>query len=136
LSFTIEFKGHPNVTAKHKTTLEITKESHLTLRGDCIIGVNSSASVKDLPDSIKNQIKKGNRIDFDLIVGNLSFNFFGYGHNDLTLSHPYDIVIRKSSFISERTLAIKSSAAALDIPRNIVELLKQGLRGELIISVE
>jgi len=136
LNFTVEFKGHPNVTAKHKTTLEITKESHLTLRGDCIIGVSSSASVKDLPEIMKNKIKSGSRIDFYLIVGNLGFKFFGYGHSDLSLSHPTDIVIRKSSFTSERTLAIKSSAAAIDVPRNIIELLQKESRGELIISIE
>ena len=136
MNFTVEFKGHPNITAKHKTTLEITKEPHLTLRGDCIIGVSSSASVKDLPELIKSEIKSGKRIDFYLIVGNLSFNFFGYGHSDLSLSHPTDIVIRKSSFISDRTLAIKSSAAAKDIPRNIVELLQREFHGKLIISIE
>ncbi|HIP58595.1 MAG TPA: DUF371 domain-containing protein, partial [Archaeoglobus profundus] len=30
--------GHPNITAKHRTTLEITKDEELSIRGDCIIG--------------------------------------------------------------------------------------------------
>ncbi len=136
MEFVVEFTGHPNITAKHKTTLEITKEPYLTLKGDCIIGINSSASVKDLPEAMKNKIKSGGRIDFNLIVDDLSFSFFGFGHNDLTLSHPTDIVIRRSSFISERTLAIRSSVAAINVPRNIVELLRQGRRGELIISID
>ncbi|MGC8599494.1 MAG: DUF371 domain-containing protein [Nitrososphaeria archaeon] len=136
MEYIVKFQGHPNVTARHKTTLEITKEPHLTLRGDCIIGVNSSASVYDLPDEIKNKIRKNGRIDFLISVENFSFSFFGYGHRDLSLSHPTDIVIRKSEFISERTLAIRSSAAAMDLPREIVAILRTGAHGELKISVD
>ncbi|MGC8558045.1 MAG: DUF371 domain-containing protein, partial [Nitrososphaeria archaeon] len=32
-AFEIEFYGHKNIRALHKTTLEITKEEHLTLKG-------------------------------------------------------------------------------------------------------
>jgi hypothetical protein len=137
MEYIVKFQGHPNITARHKTTLEITKEPHLTLRGDCIIGVNSSASVYDLPDEMKNKIRKNNsRIDFLITVGGFSFSFFGYGHEGLSLSHPTDIVIRKSEFLSERTLAIRSSAAAIDLPREIVAILRTGAHGELKIFVD
>ena len=32
-------RGHPNIRATHKTTLEVTKEKELSPRGDCIIGI-------------------------------------------------------------------------------------------------
>ena len=50
--------GHPNITAKHKTTLEFTKDKELSLRGDCIIGVNSTFELKE----IKKMIKSGKKI--------------------------------------------------------------------------
>ena len=40
-----------------KKTIEITKESHLTPRGDCIVGVNASSSCIDLPDELKNKLR-------------------------------------------------------------------------------
>jgi len=35
--YEIEFFGHENIRSNHKKTIEITKESHLTPRGDCIV---------------------------------------------------------------------------------------------------
>ena len=44
----ILFYGHPNVRCLHQRTIEVTTDSHLTLRGDCIIGVRASKACKDL----------------------------------------------------------------------------------------
>jgi hypothetical protein len=54
----------------------------------------------------------------------LSFDVRARGDPRLELSHARDIVIRKSDFASERTLAVKADAAAKDIPRKMVELLR------------
>jgi len=37
----IPFKGHKNILSLHKKTIEITKESELTINGDCIIGTSA-----------------------------------------------------------------------------------------------
>ncbi|MCD6301577.1 MAG: DUF371 domain-containing protein, partial [Staphylothermus sp.] len=50
-------RGHPNIRATHKTTLEITKEPHVTPRGDCIIAVNATKATKDLDPELKNIIR-------------------------------------------------------------------------------
>jgi hypothetical protein len=42
----------------------------------------------------------------------------------LTLSHATDIVVRKSSFISDRTLAIGADKAACDFSRKLVRKLR------------
>jgi hypothetical protein len=44
LRFTQELSatGHPSIMATHPTTFEITKDSTLTKRGDCIIAVNAT----------------------------------------------------------------------------------------------
>ena len=57
MKFEIEFSGHENIRSNHKKTIEITKESHLTLRGDCIVGVNAKSSCADIPEELKNKLR-------------------------------------------------------------------------------
>ena len=53
----IPFKGHKNILSLHKKTIEITKDSQLTVNGDCIVGVNSSLACLDLPENFKKKIR-------------------------------------------------------------------------------
>ena len=125
MRFEISFSGHKNIRSTHKKTIEITKESSLTPRGDCIIGVNASYGCKDLPESIKEKIQNPNtKIKFSIKVGDQEFTLQGMGHQNLTLSHPEDIVIRKSDFISPRTLAVNCDKASDLLPRKMVRLLQ------------
>ena len=50
--------GHPNISAKHKTTLMLTKEKHLTTKGDCIVGINAEKTLVDMPEAIKRVARK------------------------------------------------------------------------------
>ena len=125
MKFEIEFTGHENIRSNHQRTLEITKESHLTPRGDCIIGVNAKSSCADLPEKLKNKLKNPDlKVNFSIKVGDEEFVMDGKGHSDLILSHTEDIVIRKSDFICPRTLAIKCDKASDLLPRSMVKLLQ------------
>ncbi|MBM4400405.1 MAG: DUF371 domain-containing protein, partial [Crenarchaeota archaeon] len=42
----------------------------------------------------------------------------------LTLSHPTDMVIRKSDYVCNRTLAVHADKAAQDLSRELVEKLR------------
>ena len=53
----IPFSGHSNILSLHKKTIEITKDSHLTINGDCIIGVNANLACIDLPEKFKKRYK-------------------------------------------------------------------------------
>ncbi|MBI4257384.1 MAG: DUF371 domain-containing protein, partial [Thaumarchaeota archaeon] len=44
----ISFSGDPNITATHEKTFEITKDSAIYGKGDCIIGVAASKACADL----------------------------------------------------------------------------------------
>ena len=57
MRFEIKFSGHENIRSTHKKTIEITKDSELTTKGDCIIGVNASYSCLDLPSSLKEKLQ-------------------------------------------------------------------------------
>lgn len=130
----VRFKGHPNIRATHRTTIELTKEGWLTPKGDCIIGVSADKACADLSQNLKESIRRGSRLRITLAVENEKFQFIAYGNPKLELSDPTSIVIRKSEFISPKTMAIRSEASASDIPRRIVELLKKGRNGIMIIE--
>ncbi len=54
----------------------------------------------------------------------------------MSLEDAHEMVIRKSEFVSPRTLAIRADAAAKDIPRRMVESLRNpDCRGLLRIEV-
>ena len=138
MRFDIEFSGHRNIRSNHQKTIEITKESHLTVRGDCIVGVNASLSCSDLPFEIKEKLCNfDTKITIIIAVEDHEFVIRGSGHPDLTLSHTNDIVLRKSEFICPRTLAIKCDKASDLLPRKMVTLLQNpDSRGTFSIIVD
>ena len=138
MRYEIEFFGHENIRSNHKKTIEITKELHLTPRGDCIIGVNASSSCADLPQELKNKLKNSKtNVHFLIKVGDDEFVLEGRGHPDLTLTHDEDIVLRKSDFICPRTLSVKCDKASDLVPREMVSNLQNPkTKGLLIITVD
>ena len=138
MRFEINFSGHENIRSNHKKTIEITKASDLTLKGDCIIGVNASYSCFDLPSSLKEKLQDPkSKVKFSIKVEKYEFIVEGRGGKDLTLTHREDIVIRKSNFASPRTLAVKCDKASDLLPRKMVTLLQDPkTRGIFTIIVE
>lgn len=122
---TIHARGHPNVSATHRTTLEITTREDLTIRGDCIVAVCADKGAKQLSESFKELAKKENStITMILKVNNQTETIKGQGSPHLTFTHPHDIVARKSTYHSDRTIMIKANKAALDLNRELVQKLK------------
>lgn len=125
MRFEIQFFGNENIRSNHQKTIEITKESHLTPQGDCIVGINATSSCADLPQELKDKLKVSDtKVIFLIRVGEHEFRIEGRGHPDLILSHSEDIVIRKSDFICPRTLAVKCDKASDLLPRDMVSLLQ------------
>jgi len=121
----VAFRGHPLVLALHPTTIEITTEGHLTRKGDCIVGVSAEKGCAGLSEEVKRALANSeSSVVIRISVGGESFELKASGDPRLTLAHPHDMVIRKSDFVSERTLAVRADAAAKDIPREMVRMLK------------
>ena len=134
----IIFRGHPNVRSLHPTTIEVTRDDDLTSRGDCIIGVSADKACSDLRDETKAALRSlGSKVVLKVAAGPDSFLFHAIGNPRLELLHPHDIVVRKSEFLSERTLAVKADMAAKDIPRSLVARLRDPQTvGILVIEVQ
>ena len=127
MNFKIKAKGHENVLSLHKSTFEITKDKDLSLSGDCIIGLDIDKSMEDFPEDFKEKLANDDtKVIVELRTPNASDTIEGYGHHDLTLSHPTDIVCRKSTFVCSRTLMIKSNKAAIDLNRDLIKDLANG----------
>jgi uncharacterized protein len=117
--------GHPNIRASHPTTIMLTKERQVTQRGDCVVAVAADKSVADLSAEFKNALRQPNaKLTIHLEVDNLKGEINAFGSPELTLNHPDDLVIRKSEFISDRTLAVKADKSSGDLSRAVVEKLK------------
>ena len=134
----IPFSGHKNILSLHKKTIEITKDSELSISGDCIIGTNSSLACIDLPEKFKKKIQnQDTTIVFTIVADEHSFSIHGKGSDKLTLKHTTDIVLRRSAFTCSRTIAIKCDKASDDIPRTMVKKLQNPkTSGKLIIEVK
>ncbi|MDY1591459.1 MAG: DUF371 domain-containing protein [Methanofastidiosum sp.] len=117
ISFTV--KGHPRITADHRSTLEFTKDDHIKGNGDCILGISSDHNISDL-----NQLN--GRLVFVMKMDNIKETFEATIPKNHKITDPRELVIRTSSFISGRTYAIASSKASLDIDRGLIEALKKG----------
>ena len=132
----IVFQGHPLVRALHPSTMELTKERELTKRGDCVIGVSADKAPSDLSPAVKEALRTaGVSVKFTIRVGGERFIFTARGSKGLLLEDRRDVVIRRSEFISPRTLAIHAQAAAKDVPRALVDRLRAGERGLLTLEV-
>ena len=123
--FKLQTKGHKNVTSLHKSTFEITNDVEIGLTADCIIGTSMDKSMFDFPQEFKDKIANSNtKITVILDTENGHDEIVGFGHEDLTLTHPTDIVSRTSDYTCSRTLMIKADKAAKDLDADLIEDLK------------
>lgn len=121
----IRARGHPNIRATHRSTLEITRDHDLTPRGDCIIGVEADKSAFELSDFFKDCIRSDGSVLIMVIeVEGFRDIILAHGHYLLELSDTRRVIIRKSNYVDRATLGIKASKAAVDIKRELVERLR------------
>ena len=134
----IPFTGHKNILSLHEKTIEITKNSKLSVSGDCIVGTNSTIACIDLPEKFKKKIQNPDTmIVFTIVTDEHSFSIRGKGSDKLTLKHTNDIVLRKSAFTCSRTIAINCDKASDDIPRTMIKKLQNPkTNGKLIIEIK
>ncbi len=119
----ITAKGHPRITAKHPTTLMITKDDEVGPKGDCIVGVAANKGAVELSGELKSTLRSGAAVNITIEAGGEMEEVRAFGHPLLTFVHPKDLVIRKSRFTCDRTLAVGADKAAMDLSRALVAKL-------------
>ena len=131
----IHARGHVNIKATHKTTMEITRDRELTIRGDCIIGVNADKSVVDLDKDFKEVVKRDDTV-LIILLKTPSYQdiVLAMGSRNLILSDERRVIIRKSNYIEPATIGVKANKSAGDLNRGLVNELKNP-DTELIVNL-
>lgn len=122
----VRARGHPLVRATHRSTFEITRDPEMTERGDCIIAVNADKGACHLSPAFKElATHSSTRIVIILVCRGLVEVVKAWGHPSLTFESHSSLVIRRSTFVDGRTVAVKSDKAAIHLDRRLVAFLRQ-----------
>jgi hypothetical protein len=134
----IHATGHENILSTNMTTFEITKDTHITKRGDCIIAVNADKAGAELSQEFKKTLQSNSaRLTITIEADTEREIVNAFGHQQLTLTHPTDLVVRRSDYVCNRTLAIHADKVAKDFHTAIVKRLQDPKQTVLItLTVE
>lgn len=138
MKYSFTCHGHENITARHKTTLEFTKDRDLGPEGDCIVGAGADFSIKEIKKFIKS-LRNNNSIT--IVVETISKDYNKKNNNAKTFGEnkiiekinaeinpnfdsDKDMVIRKSDFIDGRTFAARADKAAFELNRGLIKFLQ------------
>ncbi|MBN2567644.1 DUF371 domain-containing protein [Candidatus Woesearchaeota archaeon] len=122
--------GHPNTSSTHRTTIEFTRDAHLSERGDCVLGVSAGWKASDA-----RRLAGYDRLKVTISVPGrrLADSFSCTANKDARVSD--EIVFRKGGFVSERTLGTDAAKAACDIDRRIVRHLTDP-KARAVVTIE
>ena len=129
--YTFNAYGHLNIQGTHKTTLEFTKDSEVSLNGDCIVGVKADFDLNRIRDFIEKS--KNNKVTIILRNNNIQEKIAAELNPNFNSSKEF--VIRKTDFVSERTFAIKANQAAFDLNRDLINYL-QDKKNKIIVIIQ
>jgi uncharacterized protein len=131
---TIQCRGHPLVLGTHPTTFEVTREDHLTVNGNCIIGISADKGCSDLSPNFKAMLAQDDAVLITrLTCDGDSAEICSRGSSQMMLNHPTDMVWRKSTFVCGRTIGILSDTTALTLPRELIRNLVLGK--EMVVTL-
>ncbi len=133
MAYTFSAKGHQNILATHRSTLEITKDTELTPKGDCIIAVAAGF----FPERIREVIRgcQNGKIKLTITAAGITESVVANVNPDFSSSH--EIVFRTGGFTSERTLGTSADKAAAGLGRKLVEKLKEkGITASVTIAAQ
>jgi uncharacterized protein len=115
--------GHPNILGTHKTTLEFTKDKDITLNGNCIIGVKADFELSELKKFIGKISNK--KITITIETMDKKIKEIIAAELNPSFECENEIVIRKTDFVSDRTIGISADKAAFELSRKLISYLKQ-----------
>jgi hypothetical protein len=108
-------RGHPAIRSTHAKTVELTPESTLGVGGSCIIGVG--AELLSVP-----AVPLAGPVEIRLSGGATTQSIFALANPGWSVGGP--AVIRRSQNRYPDTLATEADAGAADLPRELVEALR------------
>jgi len=114
--------GHPDIAATNKTKIKITSDS--IPNDDSVIGVRANKACIDIKPRIKERLKLSEYVKITIDVEGVEDKIIAYGSPALVLKDKNDIIIEKSDFIDNKTLAILADKVAHDLKDELKRKLK------------
>lgn len=128
--------GHPNVTATHQSTLEVTTDDFLTEAGDCIIAIEADRAPADFDPAFVDACRSASAtIEARLLAAGHEWRTVGRGDPELTFESDRSAVLRTSEYVDDRTVALEVGGAAADVDRRLIEALADGAGVHFVLSV-
>ncbi len=128
MKYTFTARGHHNILATHRSTIEITKDSELSKNGDCIVAVGADFSLSE----IQRIIGSSEKIKLTISVAGIKEEITALANKSFSSDH--EIVLRTGGFHSERTIGTRADKAAADLGRIFVGKLVAGEKMEVILE--
>jgi hypothetical protein len=133
----VHARGHEHVAATHGSTFEVTTDDWLTPAGDCIVGIEADRAPADFADDFVEACRAPEAsITLTLDVDDLTHEVRARGHPDLTFGSDRSAVVRTSTYVDDRTVAVGADAAATDLDRELVDALADGAALTLTLAVD
>jgi hypothetical protein len=133
----VRASGHEHVRATHTSTFEVTTDDWLTPAGDCIVGVEADRAPADFdPAFVEACTDPDARITVTFAADGATERVAARGHPDLDPTSDRSLVVRRSEYVDERTVAVGAEAAAADLDRDLVAALAEGAELTVRLAVE
>ena len=121
-------RGHSNIKATHATTFEFTKDAEIGPTADCIVGVSADWRPEDI-ERLKESHKARMTVSCGGVVQTVKL-VVNPGFRD-----EREMVIRKSSFRSPRTLGTNADKSARQLSRELAKALAEP-GSEIAVTIE
>jgi len=112
--------GHRNISANHKTTVEFTKDEHVTPAGDCIVGVAADFDASKLKQFVKKYAFAKVTLRMGCLVEVI------HARTNPLFDDDRELVIRLGEYASPRTFGVRADKAARNFDREFVRALQTG----------
>lgn len=129
--------GHQNVSATHGSTFEVSSDDYLTPAGDCILGVEADRVPASFDDSFVEVCRHADAtVTVTLEAATHTDRIEASGHPDLTFGSDRSMVVRTSTYVDDRTVAVDAGKAAGDVDRSLVSALEDGASLTVTLNVQ
>ncbi|WP_342364425.1 DUF371 domain-containing protein [Pyrobaculum islandicum] len=114
--------------------MEFTKDPYVTKRGDCIVACCAEKAAGELKPEVLNALALDGVVVIMIEIGNTLDIVVGETPRAIPTSL-WRIVVRKSRYVDEATVAIAVNKAAADLNKTLVAMLKRGVPVKITVGV-
>lgn len=137
LNEVVHGRGHPRITAMHRSTFEVTRDDEISMAADCIIAVGADKGAASLAEPFKKAAACDDAfLTCTIEAGGFRDTVTGRGSKDMTFTLEDSMVFRVSNYVCGRTVMIYADKPAAGLDRNLIKALAEGNKAIIELTVE